>query len=60
MEATIPQWEPTPDGTDDESVELATTIVVAAPLRNGATPPLLEFEHEHFDPDGLDWDGVRR
>ena len=56
IEATIAPWEPTRDGVDDESVELAATIVLEAPLRNGATPPLLEYEAEPFDPDGLDWD----
>jgi hypothetical protein len=56
VEATIPPWEPVRDGIDDESVALASTIVLDVPLRNGATPPPVEYEVEPFDPDGLDWD----
>lgn len=59
-EATIPSWEPVRDGVDDRSVELAATIVLDAPLRNGATPPPVEYEVEPFDPDALDWDHERR
>jgi hypothetical protein len=50
----MPQWEPTSIGTDDESVAVASTIVLDVPPRNGHLAPPLEYECERFDPDALD------
>jgi len=56
IELSTPLWEPTRDGLDDASVDLAATIVLDAPLRNGATPPPLVYDAERFDPDALERD----
>lgn len=53
IEPTLPLWEPTPVAPDDEAFAVATTIVIDVAPRNGRTPPLLQFEAEHFDVHGL-------
>lgn len=53
VEPTLPLWEPTPAAPDDDAFAVATTILIDVAPRNGRTPPLLEFDAEHFDPRAL-------
>lgn len=53
IQPSVPLWEPTPDGTDAEAYLIASTIVINPVLRNGRTPPPLDYQVPQFDPKAL-------